>query len=259
MSEVRTEMRRTILGLGLLGLAWTALSPLGPGASFLSTPTRAATWATTAFTTTAWAGEEQRAHHHALDLEQYIARLEDPEREGWQKPDEVIQALAIKKGEVVADIGAGSGYFSVRLARAVGPEGRVLALDPDERLLDYLRRRLAEGNVQNVTARTVPRDDPELPEGSVDLAFLCNVYHHIDGRPDYLRRLRRALKPTGRLVIVDFYKKTTPVGPPLGMRVDADTARRELAEGGFRVEDGPAFLPYQYVLVARPEAGSQRP
>src|SRR5713101_2496241 len=147
---------------------------------------------------------EEQHPHHPMPLDQYIALLEDPKRDEWQKPDAVIQALHLKEGQVVADIGAGSGYFTLRLARAVGQKGRVFAVDVDEGMLDYLHQRLDKEKIQNVQAMHVPPHDPLLIDGSLDLAFVCNTYHHLEDRDVYLRKLRKALKPDGRLVIVDF-------------------------------------------------------
>ncbi len=196
---------------------------------------------------------------HPLSLEQHIALLEDPERDRWQKPDQVVQALNIQKGQVVADVGAGSGYFTLRFARAVGPEGTVYALDTEEGMLEYLRQRLTQEGLKNVRVLHVPPHDPLLVDGSLDLAFLCNVYHHIEERTFYLRKLRKALKPTGRLVLIDFYPKETPAGPPPHMRLSEETVRQELGAAGFQVREKLDLLPYQYLFIATPAKGPQRP
>ena len=200
---------------------------------------------------------EEQHPHHPMPLEQYIALLEDPKRDEWQKPDAVIQALSLKEGQVVADIGAGSGYFTLRLARAVGQKGRVFAVDVDEGMLDYLHQRLDKEKIQNVQAMHVPSHDPLLIDGSLDLAFVCNTYHHLEDRDVYLRKLRKALKPDGRLVIVDFYKKEgIPVGPPMSMRLGEETVKKELQEAGLQVTEKLTFLPYQYILIAEPTTGA---
>jgi len=212
--------------------------------------------------------ERERAHARARDrrgyqplpLDQYIALLEDPERDKWQKPDEVIQALKLRNGQMVADIGAGSGYFTLRLARAVASRGMVFALDVEEGMLDYLSQRLAKEKVQNVKTMLVPPHDPLLIDDSLDLAFLCNAYHHLEDRDVYLRKVRKGLKPAGRLVIVDFYKKEgIPVGPPMHMRLSEETVEKELQEAGLKVTEKLTFLPYQYILIAQPEAGLSSP
>ncbi len=200
---------------------------------------------------------EEQHPHNPMPLEQYIALLEDPKRDEWQKPDAVIQALSLREGQVVADIGAGSGYFTLRLARAVGQKGRVFAVDVDEGMLDYLHQRLDKEKIQNVQAMHVPPHDPLLIDGSLDLAFVCNTYHHLEDRDVYLRKLRKALKPGGRLVIVDFYKKEgIPVGPPMSMRLGEETVKKELQEAGLQVTEKLTFLPYQYILIAEPTTGA---
>jgi ubiquinone/menaquinone biosynthesis C-methylase UbiE len=191
-----------------------------------------------------------------MPLDQYIALLEDPKRDEWQKPNAVIQALNLKEGQVVADIGAGSGYFTLRLARRVGQKGQVFAVDVDEGMLSYLRQRLAKEKMQNVQVMQVPPHDPLLIDGSLHLAFICNTYHHLEDRDVYLRKLHKALKPDGRLVIVDFYKKEgMPVGPPMSMRLGEETVQKELQQAGVKVTEKLTFLPYQYILIAQPTAG----
>jgi ubiquinone/menaquinone biosynthesis C-methylase UbiE len=190
--------------------------------------------------------------HHPMPLDQYITLLEDSTRDEWQKPDAVVQALNFQPGQVVADIGAGSGYFTLRLARAVEPKGTVLAVDVDAGMLDYLRQRLAQNNVKNVQVMKVPAHDPLLIDGSLDLAFVCNVYHHLEDREVYMRKVRKALKPNGRLVIVDFYKKEgIPVGPPMHMRLSEDEVQKELQTAGLKVTEKLTLLPYQYILIVQ--------
>jgi arsenite methyltransferase len=203
-------------------------------------------------------GKAEEDHPHPLPLEQYLALLEDPKRDEWQKPDAIIQALKLQNGQMVADIGSGSGYFTLRLARAVQTQGMVFARDVDEGMLTYLRQRLAKENVKNVQLLQVPAHDPLLVDGSLDLAFVCNTYHHIEDREVYFRKVRKALKPNGRLVIVDFYKKEgILVGPPLHMRLDEETVQRELQSAGLKVTDKLTFLPYQYILIAQPTTSAQ--
>jgi ubiquinone/menaquinone biosynthesis C-methylase UbiE len=205
-------------------------------------------------------GYAQKGHeHHPMPVDQYIARLEDPNRDSWQKPEEVIKALNIREGQVVADIGAGSGYFTLRLARAVGEKGRVFAVDVEEGMVEYLRQRLNKEQIKNVTAMKVPPHDPLLIDGSLDLAFVCDVYHHIEERDGYLRKLRKAIKADGRVVIVDFYRKETPVGPPMSMRLSEETVQKELQEAGLTVTEKLAFLPYQYILIAEPTTATSAP
>lgn len=189
------------------------------------------------------------AHRLRADSASYIAVLEDPSRDGWQKPHEVIAALGLKPGEVIADIGAGSGYFALRFAHHVGATGRVLAVDVSRDMLTHLERRAAEAGLGNVRTVLAPPDDPLLPEGSVDRVFICDVWHHIDDRPAYLAKIRKALRPSGELVMIDFHKSDIPVGPPAGMKIAREQLISELEARGFRLVREHTVLPYQYFLV----------
>jgi len=193
-------------------------------------------------------------HHHPRTAEEWIKILEDPERDEWQKPEQVVEALGLKAGQTVADIGAGSGYFSVRFARETGPEGKVFAADIDEGLVKHLKHRAAEEGLDSLAAIHSAPDDPKLPAASVDLVFICNVVHHIGERQDYHAKLREALRSGGRLAIVDFYKKETPVGPPAAMRISKQEMIAELKQAGFELSEEFGFLPYQYFLIFEPLA-----
>ncbi len=212
------------------------------------------------WTWTGKAGAQEEHSHHPPPLDQYIELLEDPGRDEWQKPDSVVQALELHSPQVVADIGAGSGYFTLRLARVVAPRGMVYALDIDQGMINHLRQRLAKEKIQNVRTLLVPPHDPLLIDGSLDLAFICNTYHHLEYRDVYLRKLRKALKPEGRVVIVDFYKREgIPVGPPMSMRLSEETVEEELRGAGLEVTERLKFLPYQYIVIAQPAAESSPP
>jgi ubiquinone/menaquinone biosynthesis C-methylase UbiE len=187
------------------------------------------------------APQVEHQHHPPRSAEEYAKALESSSREKWQKPRDVVEALKLKADEVIADIGTGSGYFSRRFAHHAG---KVLAVDIDARLLE-LTGKDKPGNLETVLAAT---DDPKLPDGSVDTIFFCNVLHHIDNRPAYYAKLDRALKAGGRIVIVDFYKKKLPVGPPPSMKLTAEQVESELQAAGFRRTASHNFLPYQYFL-----------
>jgi len=201
-----------------------------------------------------FAADEHQHSHSSMSLDQYIARLEDPKRDEWQKPDEVLKILDLQEGQVIADIGAGSGYFTTRIARVLAPlKGRVMALDVDEGMVTHLRQRLAQEQLQNVTVMQVPAHDPLLIDQSLDIAFICDTYHHLEDREVYMRKIRKALKPTGRVVIVDFYRRDgIPVGPPMSMRLSEETVQTELQAAGLHVTKKLATLPYQYILIAQP-------
>jgi ubiquinone/menaquinone biosynthesis C-methylase UbiE len=185
----------------------------------------------------------------ARDTQAYIAELEDPARDAYQKPEEVIAALGLRPGEVIADIGSGSGYFALRLARAVGESGRVFAVDIDPDLIRHLNRRLRDAGVRNVQTVLVPPDDPLLPDASIDRFFFCDVWHHVGDRPRYLRLLKRMLRPGGQVVMIDFHKRALPVGPPASMKIAREDLVAEMDKNGFRVAAEHRFLPYQYFLV----------
>jgi SAM-dependent methyltransferase len=186
------------------------------------------------------------------DLDTYIARLEDPARDAWQKPEEVVAALRLAPGSVACDIGSGPGYFALRLARSVGPTGRVFAVDVEPKILDALRERTRASGARNVTPVLALADDPLLPERLCDVALVVNTYHHFPDGPAYLRRLKASLKPGGRIVNVDFVKKPTPVGPPLDHRVSREDFVRDAQRAALAVVEEPGFLPYQYFVVLAP-------
>jgi arsenite methyltransferase len=190
--------------------------------------------------------EMNRLHR---DSKAYIARLEDPMRDAYQKPQEVIKALNIKEGEVIADIGAGSGYFTVCLARPVGEKGRIYAVDVSPDMIVHLNRRVRDLKLRNVVTILCAPDDPLLADASVDRFFVCDTWHHINGHPKYLGLMKRMLKPGGQVIMVDFKKAKTPVGPPMEMRIDRDDLVREMETNGFELAAEHTFLEYQYFLV----------
>lgn len=190
-------------------------------------------------------------HEGHRDAASYIEMLERPDRAGYQKPDEVVAALELKPGDVVADIGAGSGYFTTRLARAVGPVGRVYAEDVWEAMVDHLKARKTREGLDNVEVVLGLPADPKLPHRALDMAFLCNTWHHIEDRPRFLENLELALKPGGRVVIIDYKASKTPVGPPLKMRVPRAQVVSDLTAAGFSLVSELDILPYQYFLLFR--------
>ena len=191
----------------------------------------------------------QEMHHLHSDPAAYIASLDDPARDAYQKPDEVLKALALKPGEVVADIGAGSGYFALRFARAVGDTGRVYAVDVSPDMVRHLNRRLRDAGIRNVVTVLSDPDDPLLPDASVDRFVIVDTWHHIEDQPKYLGILKRMLKPGGQIVHIDFQKRDLPVGPPAGMKIAREDLVKQMEAAGFRLAAEHAFLPYQYFLV----------
>ncbi len=193
-------------------------------------------------------GTPNRDPHGPRDVEAYIAHLESPERDSWQKPTEVVAALGLEADAWVADVGCGPGYFARRLARAV-PNGLVFAVDVEPRQLDRLNHHLKEEQLRNVVPVLAPPDDPRLPPGRFDVVLIVNTYHHFPDRPRYLARLRDGLKENGRLVIVDYHAGELPVGPPPDHKLAREVVLEEVTAAGFRLMEEPTFLPYQYFLV----------
>jgi ubiquinone/menaquinone biosynthesis C-methylase UbiE len=197
-------------------------------------------------------------HGNPADLEGYIARMEEPSRAEWQKPDEVVRALGLQAGQVACDVGAGPGYFSLRLARAVGDAGHVYAADVEPRILTVLRERLRASGAPNLTPVLSLRDDPLLPAASCDLVLIVDTYHHFPDGPAYLRRLARALKAPGRIANVDFHKRELPVGPPPEHKVARETFLADAAAAGLQLVQEHAFLPHQYFVVLAPAGAGRR-
>lgn len=197
-------------------------------------------------------GDPHRKHGNPADLDAYISKMEAPDREGWQKPDEVIRALNIKPGQVICDIGAGPGYFALRLGRAVGEGGAVLAVDVESKILEVLRDRIAQSGLRNVTPVLSLPDDPLLPRGACDLVLIVDTFHHFPDQSAYLRRLAGALRAGGRLANIDFHKKELPVGPPVEHKVSREEFLSKATAAGLRVTAEPTFLPYQYFLILEP-------
>ena len=188
-------------------------------------------------------------HHPPESASEYIKSLEDPGRDAWQQPEAVIDSLGIRPGDDVADLGAGSGYFTLRLAEAVGPTGNVYAVDVDPQMLEYIERRAQEKQLDNIQTILAEPHDPKLGSASVDLIFTCITLHHISDRGKYYPLLAQALKPGGRLVNVDFEKRPSPVGPSLEMRLARKDVIKELEAAGFRLVKEFDLLKYQYFLV----------
>ena len=191
---------------------------------------------------------EHAAEHLHGDPRAYKAALDDPARDAWQKPHEVVSALDLAQGDTVADIGAGTGYFSLRFARHVGPSGKVYAVDLSPDMVAELKTRAAAAGLGNVVPVQAGATDPRLPAGEVDVVFFCNVWHHIEARGEYLATLKPSLSAGGRLVIVDFHKDA-PMGPPASMKLTREEVVAELESAGFALRQEHTFLPHQYFLV----------
>lgn len=194
----------------------------------------------------------QTADHHQhrfSGAETWAKVFDDPSRDEWQKPDEVIRTLKLAPDALVADIGSGTGYFATRLARAV-PKGRVYGVDAEPDMVRYLGERAKREGLANLTALRGADDGPGLP-APVDLVIIVDTYHHIAARERYFRALQKSLKPGGRLAIIDF-TPDSPVGPPKSARIPADQVKKELTGAGYTLAEELVFLPHQHFLVFRP-------
>lgn len=195
----------------------------------------------------------QDHHQHSFDEpERYAQAFDDPSRDAWQMPDRVIGALSLEPTERVADIGAGTGYFSVRLAAAV-PDGTVYAVDIEPAMLEHTRERAAASGISNLRPILAGSDSPNLPE-PVDAILIVNTYHHLPNRPTYFRDLASRLTPRGRIAIVD-YRKDSPEGPPVEFRFEPEHIAAEMQQAGYVLDARHDYLPRQHFLVFRPAGG----
>ena len=169
-------------------------------------------------------------------------------RDEWQKPDEVVKSLDLKPGDVIADIGAGTGYFTRRFAKAVGPGGLALGLEISSSNVESMRMEAERLGLDNYKALLVKSNDPELDPRSVDVVFLCNANHHLQNRVDYFKTTSKGLKKKGRVVIVDFYNKEMPIGPPPSHTLSREVVLEEMSAAGYKLLEDKDFLPYQYYL-----------
>ncbi|MEY4093332.1 MAG: Ubiquinone/menaquinone biosynthesis methyltransferase ubiE [Acidobacteriota bacterium] len=177
--------------------------------------------------------------------------LERPERENEESPTKAIAALGLKPGMVVADIGAGSGYYASRMARQVGPTGKVFATDIQPGMIELLNRRIASEGLANVTTVLGAMDDPSLPAKSIDLAIMVDVYHELQQPQLFLQRLKASFKPDGRLVLVEF-RKEDPKVPILEVhKMSVAEVKQELEAEGYVLDRVIDVLPWQHIIVLR--------
>ncbi len=198
---------------------------------------------------TAGAGAQQPSRHRRLFPPEDLGVLEGPDREAWQKPEQIMDALRIAERSVVADLGAGGGWFTVRLARRVGPNGVVYAEDIQPQMIEATTRRVQREGLQNVRAILGTPEDPGLPAGELDAVLIVDTYHEMAEPVTLLRNVARALKPQGRLGIVDFNRDGGGPGPPPEERVDPDAIVRDAGAAGLKLIRRESFLPFQFLLV----------
>lgn len=186
---------------------------------------------------------------HQSSVQELIQRFESPERDAYQQPEKVLQYLGDLQGKTIMDIGAGSGYFSVKLA---SQGAKVIAADVNEEFQGFLQKRIVESGIQNIELRKIPHDSPNLNENEVDIVLIVNTYHHIEQRPEYFAKVKNGLKTEGSLVVIDYFKSDIPVGPPIGHKVSIDSVISELKEAGYTTFDVEVnILPYQFIIRAR--------
>ncbi len=190
----------------------------------------------------------------AIWLRGYLWLLERPERDAYQKPDQVMAVLAFRPGERVADIGAGSGYFARRVSKAVGPAGDVLAIDIAPEVLEYLEARARREGLANIRVQRVAPDDPQLPSGGVDTILMVDTLHYVKDRGAYARKLRAGLAPGGRVVVIDFVPKSPeerPWGPPPEQKMSREEVDAAMAEAGLAPARVHGFLAEQFFVEYR--------
>lgn len=193
-------------------------------------------------------GQQPRTPHGRLFPPEKLGELEGPDRDEWQEPDRIMDALGIATGARVADVGAGGGWFTVRLARRVGPNGRVFAEDIQRQMIDSINRRVERERLRNVETVQGTAIDPRLP-GNLDAVLIVDTYPQLDDPVSMLKHLATALAPSGRLGIVDFRKDVYGPGPAMEERLEPEIIIRDAKLAGLRLHAHHTFLRYQYLLV----------
>jgi ubiquinone/menaquinone biosynthesis C-methylase UbiE len=194
-------------------------------------------------------GQQQSRPHGRLFPPQDLGLLEAPDRDQWQRPDRVMDALGIADASRVADVGAGSGWFTIRLARRVGPQGVVFAEDVQQEMLNAISRRVQREGLSNVRPVLGRGSDPHLPPGALDAVLIVDAYHEIVDREALLANVSEALKPQGKVGVIDFKVEGGGPGPDLDERVDPELVIADAGRAGLRLIAREEFLKYQYFLI----------
>jgi len=188
-------------------------------------------------------------HMHQSSVDELSRRFESPERDAYQQPEKVLEYLGNIKGKKIMDIGAGTGYFSVKLA-AKGAQ--VIAADVSDEFQQYLKARIEKNQLKNIELRKIPYDHPGLNEKEAEMILIVNTYHHIENRSVYFTQVKKGTAPGGELVIIDFFKTDVPVGPPPAHKVSMDEVIAELKAAGYTsFEVNVNLLSYQFIIRAR--------
>ena len=195
------------------------------------------------------------SQHGRLFPPQDLGLLEAPDRDEWQRPHQILDALGVAEASVVADVGAGSGWFTVRLARRVGPNGLVYAQDVQPEMLAAISRRVQREGLANVRTRLGRGSDPYLPADSFDAVLIVDVVHEIEDRVTLFTNLARALKPNGSIGVIDFRPGSSGPGPDASERMAPEILEADAARAGLELKRRETFLPFQYFLIfGRPAA-----
>ena len=189
-----------------------------------------------------------QAQHTRLFRPEDLSELEQPDRDEWQRPDKIMDVLGIGEASFVADLGAGSGWFTIKLAGRVGPNGRVYAEDIQRPMIQAIKIRVDRLGLKNVTTVLGEKADPQIPV-PVDAVLICDAYHEMEQPVALLRNMAAKLKPGGRIGIVDFTKDGGGPGPEMDDRVDPETVIRDVQAAGLVLRSRETFLKYQYMLV----------
>lgn len=188
-------------------------------------------------------------HKHAFtDPADRAKKWNDPERDKWQRPDEIVAALALTPGATVADIGAGTGYMVAHLSKAAGKDGTVIAIDASTQMIEYLTKRSADLGPAKIVPRMVRPDDPEIQPDSVDGVLTLDTWHHVNSQEAYAKKVYEGLKQGGRFVVVE-YEVESEIGPPKEMRLEPAQVTKQLEAAGFRVEIVRESMPRHYMVV----------
>lgn len=188
-------------------------------------------------------------HKHAFaDPAEMSKKWNDPERDKWQHPEEIVAALDLKPGATIADIGAGTGYMVALLSKAVGKDGAIIAIDASAEMAEYLAKRKDELGPAKIVPRKVGPDDPELPTASVDSVLTLDTWHHVKGQEAYAKKVYEGLKRGGRFVVVE-HEVDAETGPPKAMRLETGQVTKQLEAVGFRVEVARESMPQHYMVV----------
>ncbi|MCF6348206.1 MAG: class I SAM-dependent methyltransferase [Flavobacteriaceae bacterium] len=195
-------------------------------------------------------GNEANEQMHKTPVAKLIKRFESPERDAYQQPEKVLAYIGDVTNKTILDIGAGSGYFSIRLAKK---GAYVIAGDVDDEFLNYIKERVEKEHLDSlIEVRKLPYDSPVLKEEEVDKVLIVNTYHHIEDRSVYFAKVLKGLKQDGELIVIDFFKKDLPIGPPADHKISKEKVLEELKQAGFKdFEVNTELLEMQFIIRAK--------